>query len=148
MLGCARRGNNRKRAQDRRTNAARCCGLIRLQRRLPLRTADVRMRAARINAREALIVSAKRNARLLSPFCARWLWAALLALIAASCATIPGGNYPKQASSAFDRPEATALGQAVAAAGQRRPGLSGFRLLADGGDSLRARLDLAAAAQR
>src|SRR5437016_4663043 len=106
------------------------------------------MRAARINAREALIARAKRWPRAVIPFCARWLGAAFLALVAASCATLPGANYPKQASAAFDQPEATALGHAIAAAGRTHTGLSGFRLLADGAQSLRARLDLAAAAQR
>ncbi len=75
---------------------------------------------------------------------------AAVALVAASCATLPppGADYPRQASHAIDHPEATNLGRRIDAAARTHPGLSGFRLLPAGAEGLRARAELAEAAQR
>jgi cardiolipin synthase C len=106
------------------------------------------MKTAETNALDALIARAHAAARGSGSYCARWFIVLVLALVAAGCATLPGANYPKEASTAFDQPEATPLGHAIDAVAVTHPGLSGFRLLADGADGLRARLNLAAAAQR
>jgi len=78
----------------------------------------------------------------------RWFAAAIVALLVAGCATLPGAGYPKQASSALARPAATRLGHQLDAIARKHPGLSGFRLLPFGSDGLRARMELAAAAER
>jgi len=71
-----------------------------------------------------------------------------LSVLVAACATVPGGNYPKHASSAIAHPENTPLGDKLKSLAGDHPGTSGFELLPLGHDSLRARLELADAAQR
>jgi cardiolipin synthase C len=66
----------------------------------------------------------------------------------AACTTLPGADYPRQESVALAQPESTRLGQQLAASARKHTGSSGFRLLLQGTDSLRVRLDLAAAAER
>ena len=70
-----------------------------------------------------------------------------LAVLVAACATVPGGNYPKPASTALAHPENTSLGDKLDSLAQSHPGTSGFELLPLGHNSLRARLELADAAQ-
>jgi len=71
-----------------------------------------------------------------------------LASLAASCASIPGANYPREPSTALDSPEVTALGREVSGDEQLRGGVSKFRLLTDGNDGFVARAEMADAAQR
>lgn len=71
-----------------------------------------------------------------------------LTLLVAACATVPGGNYPKHASTALANPEKTPLGEKLDGRARDHPGTSGFDLLPLGHDSLRARIELAEAAQR
>jgi cardiolipin synthase C len=78
----------------------------------------------------------------------RWFAAALLALLGAACATMPGGNYPKQATTALAESEHTRLGQHFDTLSRAHPETSGFRLLPQGRDSLRARIEMAEAAER
>ena len=78
----------------------------------------------------------------------RWFAAAIVALLAAGCATVPGADYPKQESRALAQPAASGLGRQADLAARKHPGLSGFRLLPAGSDGLRARAELAAAAER
>lgn len=106
------------------------------------------MRAARKNELEALIVRAQPAPRAGVHY-ARWLATAALAVVA-GCATLPppGSDYPKQGSVAIDHPETTPLGSQVDKAARAHPGLSGFRLLPGGAQGLRARAELAEAAQR
>ena len=79
-----------------------------------------------------------------------WFWcsaAALLLACAASCATIPDGHRAEP-SSAFNRPQETALGRAYAAAQAAHPGISGFRLLNNGVSALMTRAAMADLAER
>ena len=106
------------------------------------------MRTAETSAPDASIDRADAATRRSSSSRAR-LGVALVALAVAACATLPpGSNYPKQASTAFDHPESTELGRRIDEAARAHPGVSGFRLLISGDDGLRARMELAAAAQR
>src|SRR5262245_18688955 len=70
-----------------------------------------------------------------------------LAVLVAACATVPGGNYPRPPSTALAHPENTSLGDKLDSLAQSHPGTSGFELLPLGHNSLRARLELADAAQ-
>jgi putative cardiolipin synthase len=76
------------------------------------------------------------------------LGVAVLTALAAACASIPGADYPKETSTALDRPESTTLGREVASDGQMHGGNSKFRLLSDGTESFVARGEMAAAAER
>jgi putative cardiolipin synthase len=107
------------------------------------------MRAARTSAPEALIPGAPRAPCGQGSIHARWIVTAAVALLAA-CATLPppGANYPKEASHAIEKPESTPLGGEIAKAARTHPGLSAFRLLPIGAEGLKARADLAEAAQR
>lgn len=72
-----------------------------------------------------------------------------IALFAAGCATLPPGmDAPKEASTALERPETTALGKRFEAQAKKHPGLSGFRLLVDGTQSFMLRQQIAARAER
>ncbi len=73
---------------------------------------------------------------------------AIIGAFVAACTTLPGANYPRQDSVAFAQPESTRLGQQLIVPARKHAGSSGFRLLVQGTDSLRTRLDLAAAAER
>jgi cardiolipin synthase C len=145
MIGRASRGTRQNRVR-RRTNAAHCSEAIpsRLERRRNIVVA--RMKTARTNEPEALTPGAIESAH--GQVFARWFITAGVALAIAACATLPGSNYPKQASHALDRPEATSLGREIDAAARTHAGLSGFRFLASGEDGLRARVELADAAQK
>ena len=107
------------------------------------------MRAARTSAPEALSPGAPRAPCGQSSIHARWIVTAAVALLAA-CATLPppGANYPKEASHAIEKPESTPLGGEIDKAAQRHPELSAFRLLPVGAEGLKARAELAEAAQR
>ena len=72
---------------------------------------------------------------------------ALLLFLFAGCASLPT-DYPREPSYAWDRPEETRLGRALAPAAELHPGLSGFRLLENGMDAFVARMALANAAER
>jgi len=72
----------------------------------------------------------------------------LIGALVAACATLPGADYPKQPSAALVQPENTRLGRQLSAEVRKHPGVSGFRLLVQGTDSLRTRLDLVSAAER
>jgi putative cardiolipin synthase len=75
------------------------------------------------------------------------LLSVLLFLLLAGCASLPT-DYPRAPSRAWDRPEETRLGRAIAPAAELHPGLSGFRLLQNGMDAFVARMALANAAER
>jgi putative cardiolipin synthase len=77
----------------------------------------------------------------------RWFAGLCAAFLLAACAT-PGANYPKQASDALAEPEGTRLGRELHALARQHPGTSGFRLLPQGRDGLRARMELAESAER
>src|SRR5271170_5230374 len=66
---------------------------------------------------------------------ARRLALVVAAAIVTACATVPGSDYPKEASTALAQPERTPLGREVAALTRTREGTSGFRLLAQGVES-------------
>ena len=104
------------------------------------------METQRTNQLDALIVRAKEPAR--CKVFARWFATAVVGLAIAGCATLPGSNYPKQSSTAFDQPGSTALGRQIDAVARTHPDLSGFRLLVAGEDGFRARAQLAEAAQK
>ena len=107
------------------------------------------MRAARTSAPEALVPGAAAAPRRRGFFHARCLATVAVALLA-GCVTLPppGANYPKEASHAIENPEATPLGGEVDKAAHAHPGLSAFRLLPVGAEGLKARAELAEAAQR
>src|SRR6266567_6537382 len=67
---------------------------------------------------------------------------ALVALVAAGCATVPGQNYPKQASTALAHPETTKLGRQLEAKAREHPSVSGFRLLPQGVDGFLVRAEM------
>ena len=70
------------------------------------------------------------------------------ATIVTACATVPGSDYPKEASTALAQPERTPLGREVAALTRTREGKSGFRLLAQGVESFLVRAEMAGRAER
>src|SRR6266849_7760280 len=70
---------------------------------------------------------------------------ALLLLVLAGCATVPGSNYPKQESTALANPETTRLGRQVDVQARAHPGLAGFRLVPQGVDGFLLRAELASA---
>ena len=79
----------------------------------------------------------------------RTWWAALLALLATACATLPpGADFPKVESTALAHPQETALGKIVEPRAKAHGGLSGFRLFASGSDAFTLRVQLANRAQR
>ena len=106
------------------------------------------MKTTGTSAPEALTAVAAR--RMASPRWRSWIAFATVVLLGASCATLPppGADYPKQASYAFARPGTSALGRSIESAARAHPGLSGFRLLPAGAQALRARAELADAAQK
>lgn len=79
---------------------------------------------------------------------ARCFTGLFLAVLVAACATVPGGNYPKHASTALAPSEDTPLGEKLDPLAKEHPGTSGFALLPQGADGLRARIELADAAHR
>ncbi len=71
------------------------------------------------------------------------------ALLLNGCATMPPGlDAPKTESSALPEPETTTLGKRFAARAKEHPGLSGFRLLADGAESFALRMRIAEKAEK
>jgi putative cardiolipin synthase len=72
----------------------------------------------------------------------------VIALFAAGCATVPGQNYPKEASTAFAHPETTKLGRQLQARAPDHPEVSGFRLLVEGIDGFLIRAEMANAAEQ
>lgn len=79
----------------------------------------------------------------------RSLLIALVAALAAGCASIPpGADFPRERSVALRAPETTPLGMAFAAAVQAHRGQAGFRLLPAGTDGFIMRAEMAAAATR
>jgi len=72
----------------------------------------------------------------------------VIALFAAGCATVPGQNYPKEASTAFAHPETTKLGRQWQARAPEHPEVSGFRLLVEGIDGFLIRAEMANAAEQ
>ena len=65
------------------------------------------------------------------------------------CATLPPGmDAPKEASTALEHPESTALGKRFEAQAKEHSGLSGFRLLIDGTNAFMVRQEIAAKAER
>ncbi|NTW59486.1 MAG: phospholipase D family protein, partial [Nitrospirae bacterium] len=75
------------------------------------------------------------------------LTALALLLSIGSCATLPK-DYAREPSHAWDRPQETKLGRALAPAATQHPGMSGFHLLGNGMDAFVARMALAEAAER
>ena len=73
---------------------------------------------------------------------------ALVVLLVTGCATLPGANYPKRASTALAHPETTRLGRQLDARAREHPGLSGFRLLVQGVDGFLIRAEMANAAEK
>ncbi len=71
-----------------------------------------------------------------------------LLLLLAGCATVPGGYYPKQPSTALEHPETTSLGKQLEAQTRAHPGLAGFRLVPQGIDGFLLRAEMVAAAER
>jgi putative cardiolipin synthase len=82
-------------------------------------------------------------------FCRRWLLAMLLSVMAAGCASLPG-NDGRQASSAFNAPEQTALGRLAQErrAQDKARSDSAFRLLDSVGAAFSSRLALIESAER
>jgi putative cardiolipin synthase len=76
-----------------------------------------------------------------------WLIALPVAALAA-CATVPGADYPRIASSALAHPEETAIGRKVEPRAVAHRGQSAFRLFASGSDAFTLRMQMANAAQR
>jgi putative cardiolipin synthase len=75
----------------------------------------------------------------------------ILVVVAAAvtaCATVPGADYPKDASTALAQPEGTSLGREFAAVTMAHQGESGFHLLVQGVDSFLVRAEMARAAER
>jgi putative cardiolipin synthase len=71
------------------------------------------------------------------------------ALFAAGCATLPPGlDGPKEATTALDHPESTALGKRFDSQARQHADLSGFRLLIDGTNSFLLREQIAARVER
>ena len=105
------------------------------------------MKTAGASEREPLSALAARR---IAPRCPRWIAFATVALLAAGCATLPppGADYPKRTSYAIASAGTTALGRSIESAARAHPGLSGFRLLPAGAEALRARAELADAAQK
>ena len=60
----------------------------------------------------------------------------------------PGLDAPKTESSALAQPETTTLGKRFGARAKEHPGLSGFRLLADGAESFAVRMQIAEKAEK
>ena len=84
----------------------------------------------------------------MEPMRPRFLLAVLFAL-QAGCASVPhGASFPKTASTAFDRPDTTRSGTAVAVAAATHAGASAFRLLPIGVDGFLMRVEMADAAER
>jgi putative cardiolipin synthase len=77
----------------------------------------------------------------------RWFASFFAALLVAACAS-PGANYPKEPSISLAEPQQTRLGKEFDALTRQHPGVSGFRLLPQGRDALRARMELAERAER
>jgi cardiolipin synthase C len=75
------------------------------------------------------------------------LTAAALLLACAACTSLPR-NFPREPSRAWDRPQETKLGRAIAPAALQHPGMSGFHVLGNGMDAFVARMALAEAAER
>jgi putative cardiolipin synthase len=73
---------------------------------------------------------------------------ALVVLLATGCATLPGANYPKEASTALAQSESTRFGRQLDARAREHSGVSGFRLLAEGVDGFLVRAEMAAAAEK
>jgi len=65
----------------------------------------------------------------------------------AGCATLPK-DIAREPSHAWDRPQETKLGRALAAGVENHPGMSGFHLIGNGLDAFVARMALAEAAER
>ncbi len=79
----------------------------------------------------------------------RSILVALMAVIAAGCATVPpGADYPRERSVALRETGTTNLGAAFAARLEEHAGHSGFRLLPAGTDGFILRAEMAASAQR
>jgi cardiolipin synthase C len=75
------------------------------------------------------------------------LTAAALLLACAACASLPR-DFPREPSWAWDRPQETKLGRALAGDVAQHPGMSGFQVLGSGLDAFVARMALAGAAER
>ena len=60
----------------------------------------------------------------------------------------PGLDAPKTESSALAQPQTTTLGKRFGARAKEHPGLSGFRLLADGAESFAVRMQIAEKAEK
>jgi putative cardiolipin synthase len=70
-------------------------------------------------------------------------------LLVTGCATMPPGlDAPKTESSALAQPQTTTLGKRFGARAKEHPGLSGFRLLADGAESFAVRMQIAEKAEK
>ena len=77
----------------------------------------------------------------------RALVAGLLFMAIAGCATLPK-DIVREPAHAWDRPQDTKLGRALADDIAKRPGMSGFNLLGNGMDAFVARMALVLAAER
>ncbi len=75
------------------------------------------------------------------------LTAAALLLACAACASLPR-DFPREPSRAWDHPQESKLGRALAPEVEKHPGMSGFHLLGSGMDAFVARMALAEAAER
>ena len=71
----------------------------------------------------------------------------MLFVLLAGCASLPR-DHPRESSRAWDQPQETKLGRALASDLEQHPGLSAFHLLASGMDAFVARMALADAAER
>lgn len=70
-----------------------------------------------------------------------------LTVVCAGCASLPKDVH-REPSHAWDRPQETALGRAIAPETERHPGMSGFLVLGNGMDAFVARMVLADVADR
>jgi len=84
------------------------------------------------------------------PHFIRWPLLAVPVLLALQgCTTfVPGRDFPREETRAFNHPEQTSLGRQAAKLSLAHPGFSGFRLLNQGLDGFLARVQMANAAQR
>jgi putative cardiolipin synthase len=72
----------------------------------------------------------------------------IASLLAAGCATLPGADYPKQASEAIAASETGTLGKKLGAWSKSEEGPSGFQLLADGVNGFLLRAELVGVSER
>jgi putative cardiolipin synthase len=82
------------------------------------------------------------------PALKRLVQASSLVLLIGGCGTTVDWDYPRPASTAFDRPETTSIGALFQEAADRHPGQSGFALVREGSRAFIDRLAMADLAEK